>query len=243
MKYWNINSMRDRRFTILSTASMPLEKIPPLPESVEIRMVPFIEILARQDEETKSRITELAKEKHTVIFTSVQAVRAVTACLQHKPDWKMYCVGTETRSSIGNWFGPNAIQHSAENAQALSEIIIGDHIKEAIFFCGDQRMDILPEKLKNRGIRLTELIVYETRLTPIRLEKPPDAVLFFSPTAVRSFFSMNSISPATPVFAMGKTTAATLKQYTGNPVIISSEADKAFVLNLALEYAGSHPII
>jgi uroporphyrinogen-III synthase len=235
--------MGDRRFTILSTASMPLEKIPPHPDSVEIRMVPFIEILARQDEETKSRITELAKEKQTVIFTSAQAVKTVTACLQHKPDWEIYCVGTETRLRIGNWFGPNTYLHSAENAQALSEIIIGDKIKDAVFFCGDQRLDILPEKLKNQNIRLTELIVYETRLTPVRLEKTPDAVLFFSPTAVRSFFSLNSLSPETPIFAMGKTTAATLKQYTGNPVIISHEADKTFVLNLALEYAGSHPVI
>jgi uroporphyrinogen-III synthase len=222
---------------------MPFERIPHHPDSVEIRMVPFIEILPRQDEETKSRIIALAKEKLTVIFTSSQAVRAVTACLQQKPDWKIYCVGRETRLTIENWFGMEAIRKSAENAQALSEIIIQAKTKEVQFFCGAQRMDILPEILKNQGIRLTELIVYETRLTPVRLDDQPDAVLFFSPTAVKSFFSMNVLSPETILFAMGKTTAATLKQFTTNPVYISSEADKTFVLNMALEYAGTHHII
>jgi uroporphyrinogen-III synthase len=234
--------MRDRRYTILSTASMPFEHIPNLPDSVEIRMIPFIEIIPRGDEETKSRIIAFAKEKRTVIFTSVQAVKVVMACLQQKPDWKIYCIGRETRLTIENWFGMGTIQKSAENAQALSELIIQAKTKEFLFFCGDQRMDILPENLKNQGIRLTELIVYETRLTPVRLEELPDAVLFFSPTSVRSFFSMNTVPPETTLFAMGKTTAATLEQFTTNPVYVSSNADKNFVLNMALEYAGTHPI-
>jgi uroporphyrinogen-III synthase len=54
---------------------------------------------------------------------------------------------------------------------------------------------------------------------------------------------MNKLTSQTIVFAMGKTTAAALKEYTSNTIIISSKADKAFVLNLALEYAYSHPII
>jgi uroporphyrinogen-III synthase len=234
--------MSDRRYTILSTASIPLEHIPHHPDSVEIRMVPFIEIIPRNDEETKSRIIAFAKEKRTVIFTSAQAVKVVTACLQQKPDWKIYCISRETRSTIESWFGMEAIRKSAENAQALSELIIQAKTKESLFFCGDHRMDSLPENLKNQGIRLTELIVYETRLTPVRLEDQPDAVLFFSPTAVKSFFSVNALPPETTLFAMGKTTAAILEHFTTNPVYVSSKADKNFVLNMALEYAGTHPI-
>jgi uroporphyrinogen-III synthase len=67
--------------------------------------------------------------------------------------------------------------------------------------------------------------------------------MFFSPTAVRSFFSMNELLPGTTVFAMGTTTAKALKENTTMPVIISPEADKAYVLHMAMEYAGSHPII
>jgi uroporphyrinogen-III synthase len=242
MKSWNRNNMRERRYTILSTASLPFERLPDLPDSVEVRMIPFIEIKTRQDPETKSKIVALATEKLTVIFTSAQAVKAVKSTLQQKPDWDIYCVGKETSSSIEQEPALGVIKKTAANAKALSEILISEQIKKALFFCGNQRMDILPENLLKQGIHLTELIVYETRLTPVHLEEQTDAVLFFSPTAVKSFFSMNELSPGATAFAMGTTTAATLKQFTKNPVIISTESDKAFVLQTALEYAGSHPI-
>ena len=77
----------------------------------------------------------------------------------------------------------------------------------------------------------------------MKLKEPPEIILFFSPTAVRSFFSMNEISSGTTVIAMGTTTAAAIKQNTEHPVIISPEADKTYVFNMALDYAASHPII
>ena len=234
--------MPDRRYTILSTASLPFERIPTLPDFADVRVIPFIDILPRQDDETLSWIARYAKEKLVAVFTSAHAVRSVTNSLQKKPDWKMYCVGNETQSAIGKWFGPGSVVKSANNAQALSEIMIADKIESAIFFCGDQRMDILPENLKKEGIRLSELIVYSTLLSPVHIDVYPDAILFFSPTAVRSFFSANDLPPGTTLFAMGKTTADTISRFTANKVIVSSEPDKAFVLNLALEYAGPHTI-
>src|ERR1700682_1905353 len=119
--------------------------------------------------------------------------------------------------------------------------MMSEGFKKAIFFCGDQRMDILPENLQKHGIHLTELIIYDTRLTPVQLEAGPDAILFFSPTAVRSFFSVNELSPGTMVFVMGKTTGEAFRQFTNSPFILSPEPDKAFVLNMAFEYAVSHP--
>ena len=53
---------------------------------------------------------------------------------------------------------------TADNAKSLSELILLDKIQEAVFFCGDQRMDILPDNLKENGINLEEIIVYNTRL-------------------------------------------------------------------------------
>jgi len=235
--------MSDRHYTILSTASLPLERIPQIPDSININVVPFTEIFARQNENLKTRIAELSTKKLTVIFTSAHAVNLVGGWLQKKPNWKIYCIRNETRSAVVNWFGSASIVKFASNALVLSKILIADGIKDVVFFCGDQRMDILPENLKKHGVCLTEFVVYDTRLTPSHIEKLPDAILFFSPTAVRSFFSMNTLTSLTTVFAMGKTTAAALKQYTSNNIIISSEADKAFVLSLALEYADSHPII
>jgi uroporphyrinogen-III synthase len=234
--------MPDRPFTILSTASMPLERIPKMPDSIHLVLIPFIEIIPRQDESLKKQISSLESKKTSVVFTSAQAVRSVTALLSKKPDWTIYCIRNETGLALENWFGKAYILRTAENAMALSDRIISDAIEEAYFFCGDQRLDKLPDRLKKQGVKLTELIVYETRLTPVRIENQPDAILFFSPTAVRSFFSVNSLSPATLIFALGKTTADELKTHTSLPVIVSTVADKAFVINMALEHAGSHPL-
>jgi uroporphyrinogen-III synthase len=233
--------MRDRLYTILSTAALPFERIPHIPDTVDIRVIPFTKILALPDEKIKTQVADLSTQKITVVFTSAQAVKIVAGLLSQKPIWKIYCIRNETRAAVITWFGSESIIHYAGNALILSEQMISDGVKDAVFFCGDQRMDILPDNLKKHGIQLTELIVYETRLTPSLLEKQPDAILFFSPTAVRSFFSMNGLSPDVSVFVMGKTTGAALKQYTEIPFIISPESDKAFVLNMALENAGSHP--
>jgi uroporphyrinogen-III synthase len=237
-----MSNMRERRYTILSTASIPFEQITGIPDFAEIRVIPFIEILPRQDEETLSGIAGFGKQKLIAVFTSVHAVYAVTSCLKQKPDWTIYCVGKETLSVIRDWIGPGMIAKSANNAQALAEIMVADKIKEAVFFCGDQRMDILPENLRKEGLLLRELIVYSTLLSPVHLDIYPDAILFFSPSAVKSFFSVNDLPSETILFVPGKTTADTLSRFTTNKVIISSEPDKMVVLNLAVEYAVSHTI-
>jgi uroporphyrinogen-III synthase len=235
--------MPERRFTILSTASLPFERITDIPESVDVQIIPFIEIVPRSGIELKPLISEYATEKLNVVFTSAHAVKFVSGWLKQKPIWTIYCIRNETRIAVVNWFGSEVKSKFASNALFLSRLMIADGIKKATFFCGDQRLDILPDNLRNNGIELNELIVYDTRLKTVKLKDQPDVLLFFSPTAVRSFFSVNEISSGTTVFAMGTTTAAAFKQFSEHPVIISPESDKAYVLNMALDYAATHPII
>jgi uroporphyrinogen-III synthase len=234
--------MRERPFTILSTAELPIEPVKNTPDFVAVNVIPFTKIFARTDEPTYLLIDGFTTSKITAVFTSANAVKIVGARLKQKPKWKIYCIRNETRIAVVNWFGAESIVKFASNASHLSQQMISDGVTKAVFFCGDQRLDILPDNLYKHGVNLTELIVYDTRLIPERVDDKTDAILFFSPTAVRSFFSMNVLSPETIVFAMGNTTAKALDQYTGNPVIISPQADKAFVLNMAVQYAASHPI-
>jgi uroporphyrinogen-III synthase len=235
--------MPDRRYHILSTAALPFERIHHIPETIEITVVPFIKIIPRPSVELKPLIAEFGSENQIVVFTSAHAVKYVSECLKQRPDWRIYCTRNETRAAVENFFGPESIVKYAGSALLLAQYMITDGIKDAVFFCGDHRMDILPDNLKKHGISLIELIVYETKLTPVRIKDEPDAILFFSPTAVQSFFSINALAPETRVFVMGKTTAAALTNFTSNKMIISPESDKAYVFNMAAEYAASHPII
>ena len=234
--------MPERHYTILSTASLPFERIAHIPETVDVCVVPFIKIVPLHGVELMPVISELATEKKSVIFTSAHAVKFVSELLKEKPDWNIYSLRNETRKAVMEHFGDGPNIQFAEDARSLSDYLINDEVKEAVFFCSDKRLNIIPEKLKKHGILLTEIVVYETRVTPRHLSNPVDAILFFSPSAVRSFFSANQLIPETIVFAVGKTTASELKKYTNNNMIVSPEADKAFVVKMAIEYAASHPI-
>lgn len=239
--------MADHRFTILSTGSMAMEESPVAengnhPASGIVEVIPFIKLVLNSDEHTKEQILAYAGQSLIVIFTSANAVRAVTAVLDTVPDWKIYCVGSVTKKQVDSFFGASVILGHAGNAEDLSEKIIQCQVKQAVFFCGDQRRDVLPYKLKEHGIHLQELAVYQTLLTPVQLTKNFDAILFFSPTAVTSFFSMNTLSSQTILFALGETTATALRSASKNEVLLSPGPDKESLVKMAIEYGQSHPI-
>jgi uroporphyrinogen-III synthase len=234
--------MSDRRTTILSTAPLPMERIKNIPSSIHIQVIPFIEIVPRSSVELMPLITEYGSEKLNVVFTSAHSVKFVSSLLKQTPDWTIYCIRNETRAAVLKCFGSEISCKFATNAMSLSGLMISERVKNAMFFCGDQRLDILPDHLRKNGVDLDELVVYNTRQRPVKLKEKPEIILFFSPSAVKSFFSVNDISSDTVVIAMGTTTAQAVKQHIEHPVIISPEADKTYVVNMALDYAISHPI-
>lgn len=241
--------MSDRRFTILSTGSAGLSETRIAEKanhdslrSVVFEEIPFIKIVWNTDDDTRDKILFYARKSLCTIFTSANAVRAVVSVLQTIPEWKIYCVGSETRKRATLFFGASAILDHAGNAEGLAGKIIQQKPTHAVFFCGDQRREVLTEKLSESGIMLQELIVYRTQVTPVKLTKTYDAILFFSPTAVVSFFSMNSTAPQTVLFALGTTTASALKNACRNEVVISPKPDKEFLLQMAIAYGQTHPI-
>ena len=127
---------------------------------------------------------------------------------------------------ISDHFGKDSIVGTAANGEELGDIIIRDKIKQVVFFCGDQRRDELPEKLKQHNVLMEEAVVYNTIETPVLINKKYDAILFFSPSAVQSFFSINNVDKETQLFAIGSTTAKTIQQYNKNNVVISCSPSK-----------------
>lgn len=61
-------------------------------------------------------------------------------------------------------------------------------LRKIVFFCGNKRLQTIPEKLANNGIAVEEVIVYETIETAANIKKQYDGILFYSPSAVQSFF-------------------------------------------------------
>ena len=86
------------------------------------------------------------------------------------------------------------------------------------------------------GKKLFEYIVYETKPAPQIITEKYDGILFFSPSAIKSFFSVNTISSGTVCFAIGETTANILKENINNKIIISKDMSAEKMIETVVEY-------
>jgi uroporphyrinogen-III synthase len=183
------------------------------------------------------QIQSLNNKKSTVIFTSKNAVNAVVPYIAANTDWDIFCIGGVTKETALQFFDAGKIKASAKNASALAEKIVANKgITEVIFFCGDQRLNDLPDLLTQHHIAITEIVVYKTNETPHHIEKDYDAILFFSPSAVHSFFSANTVSTNILFFSIGKTTTTVIETYCSNTIITNEWPGKEQMVDLVINY-------
>ncbi|MEO6636749.1 MAG: uroporphyrinogen-III synthase [Ginsengibacter sp.] len=230
--------MQKNKITILSTRPVGKAQVEEAAaNNIVIDEISFISTEEIIDDALAKKIQKLANENIQAVFTSMNAVEAVRKFIPDQSSWKIFCIGNTTKNLLKNIFGEENITGTADNALDLAENIIRvSSIRKVYFFCGDQRRDELPEKLKDNNIELEELMVYKTIETSKVISKKYDGVLFFSPSAVQSFFSLNAISADTKVFAIGSTTANALKPFTQQHVITADRPGKNNLVEQAIEY-------
>lgn len=204
--------------------------------SIEVRS--FIETMPVQSTDLTQKIENALSKTATVVFTSMNAVDAVANHLNgHTPQWNIYSIGTTTDQLIKKYFGEGLVTGTAYNAADLAALIVEDpSIDEIIFFCGNHRRNELPDMLRNNNIIVHETEVYKTLAVTHEIKQAFNGILFFSPSAVECFFSNNSINAQTILFAIGNTTAGTIKQFTGNKIIISDTPGKEDLAEQMIEY-------
>ena len=212
------------KFKILSTKKITQEAIDKASmNSIEIDELSFITTEPIKDEKLKTVLKSFLQQNITAVFTSKNAVQAFDQIVNAEVPWKIFCIGQSTQKLVAKIFGEEKISGIADSASALSDVILEDkEIKKVFFFCGNQRREELPQKLTAEAIEVEEIVVYETLETPQKLSrKVYDGILFFSPSAVKSFFSLNKINEQTQIFAIGKTTADAIHQHTNKDLIIA----------------------
>ena len=209
-------------------------------KGIDIIILSFIEAEPIQSIYVQQEIEQALLQSTTVVFTSMNAVDAVVNYKDdHQPDWRIYCIGTTTNKLVQNYFGGETIAGTANSAAELAELIAGESdTDEVVFFCGDQRRDELPDILRSNDIEVNEIMVYQTIAVPHKVEKDYHGILFFSPSAVESFFSNNKVAEQTILFAIGNTTATAIKKYSNNKIIISDEPGKENLVLKMMEYFG-----
>ncbi|MBP6686756.1 MAG: uroporphyrinogen-III synthase [Lacibacter sp.] len=231
--------MQENNIHILSTR--PLGK-PLVAEALAagfaVDELSFIETEPIQDIATQQEIEQAYLQSATVVFTSMNAVDAVVAWQDgQQPDWVIYCMGNTTKQKLKENFGDHSVVGTAKNAAELAELIAEESdAEEVIFFCGEQRRDELPTILRKKGIDVQEILVYETIHTPHKISKNYHGILFYSPSAVHSFFSTNKVTEQTILFAIGTTTAKAIQHYCNNTIITGNEPGKENLVRQAMEY-------
>lgn len=207
-------------------------------KDISIDIVSFIDTTPAQTTGIQEEINKVVKHPANVIFTSMNAVNTVAAYINgNSPSWNIFCIGNTTRQLAAKYFGEEAINTVGDNAAELADKMISDKsVKQVIFFCGDQRREELPGRLRQNGITVQEIIVYHTISTPHKIDKAYDGILFFSPSAVQSFFYANAVLPSTILFAIGQTTADAIKTFTENTVIISEKPGKDDLVKKMFEF-------
>lgn len=209
-------------------------------KNIGLDMLSFIETEPIYTIEVQQEIELAAVELATVVFTSMNAVESVTAMLDgHVPEWKIYCMGHKTKELVEAYFSAEAIAGTGGSASELAdEIIANSEVEEVIFFCGNQRRDELPNKLEKRGISVNEVVVYHTIPVSNKIGRDYQGILFFSPSAVESFFLKNKLNDPCILFAIGSTTKEAIQKYCSNKIVVSVLPGKDSLVEQAIEYFG-----
>lgn len=197
-------------------------------KGIELDLLSFITTAPIETVEVQQEVEHALLLSATIVFTSMNAVEAVAAfMIDTIPNWRIYCIGNTTRQLVTKYFGEASIAGTANSAEALASLIIEEgEAEELIFFCGDQRRDELPGLLNEQEIFVDEVVVYQTVAVPHKLEKQYHGVLFFSPSAVHSFFTVNKLDEHAIVFAIGTTTADAVAAYCSNKIVMAPHPGK-----------------
>ena len=171
------------------------------------------------------------KTIENAIFTSQNGVKAVFS--KEITIKNSFCVGKRTEKLILK--EKTKIIHCENNAEALSEWIITNNSKVTYYyFCAKDRLATLPDKLTKNNINWHEIPVYKTVLTPKKYAQQFNSVLFFSPSGVESYFSVNTAPQHS--FCIGNTTATALQNYTKNYTVASQPSVENVIIKAIKHY-------
>ncbi len=164
------------------------------------------------------------------IFTSKNGVLAVLK--EGIQINNAFCVGFRTKELLEK--KGITVSLAEKNGATLGKSITNRYKKTSfVYFCAEDRLDILPNILNEEGINFKEILVYRTVSTPKKVYSEFDGVLFFSPSGVNSFFKLNELN--SHAFCIGNTTASALKKHTTNYTVAKTPSIEN-VLVTAINY-------
>ena len=192
---------------VFSTKKLTEDQLQLFEAGIKIASEDFIQI-------SSNRISQsiLKSEIEHVIISSKNAVESLL--MNGDPSEfrfkNIYCVGRKTRRLVERKIGK--VKHTEQNAKKLGEYLV-HHVKgpEITFFCSDQRLEDLPNILSGTDIELKEIETYQTKYASTKIDENTEGVLFFSPSAIKSYLLKNESDKI--AFCIGETTSTEAKEH------------------------------
>lgn len=185
---------------------------------------------------TQNKPFKIQDINENLIFTSQNAVHSVLSDPKSEElkSKNVFCVGLKTKILLSE-NGFNVVAYTGYAAD-LAEIITLIYANESYtFFSGNLRRETLPKALKDAGVKLNEIKVYETTLTPQKINSPVDGILFYSPSGIESYLKDNTIKNE-KCFCIGETTAEALEKITKNVIIADQPTIEDVIEDVLHEY-------
>jgi len=137
---------------------------------------------------------------------------------------KIYCVGENTKSLIEKY--GQKVNKMCHNSSELSNHILKHSSKEKFLFCrGNIQNQSFTNFFKQKNIDLNELVVYMNKSNPKKLKEKFEAIMFFSPSGIKSFLEKNSLGNSICV-CIGQTTAEFAEKHTSKVIYCNTPSIK-----------------
>lgn len=166
-----------------------------------------------------------------IIITSKNAFRSIKDSQYWKvlQDKNWWVIGERTTAELQK-HNLNIKAVGKNSADLAQKIIQQNPEGRFTYFTGNMRREELPSMLREHRVFFAEEIVYNTVLTPKKIEADFNGILFFSPSGVESYTLKNNIRDEF-CFCIGNTTADEVRKFTDKIVI----ANKASVENVIVQ--------
>lgn len=176
-----------------------------------------------------NKIDQLKNQRfENAIITSQKSVHIIKDL---KLNFKqVFCVGKKTQQALEGL--DYKVVEVANYGVDLAEIITANYADLNFdFFCGEQRRESIPIKLTKANINFKEHHLYSTSANYKKFDRDFDAILFFSPSAVQSFFHLNPATQA-QLICIGKTTAKEASLFSENLLIANTTSIESCIVQL-----------
>lgn len=147
---------------------------------------------------------------------------------------RCFCVGEKTKALL-EAHGYTVVVMKPYGSELAQELVSHYADLTFVFFCGNQRREVIPTALRENHIAFEEYHLYETVLNPQKFNRQFDGILFFSPTQVKSYVECNKLDQEI-AFCIGTTTAAEAKKHATNVIVARQPTVENVIVQVVKTY-------